>query len=171
MKTRLFQSECIAVILFFTLLIASVGATETLTIQVAPYGGTSNYVNLNSGDKFSGSFSVNGGDGGIAYMVYNPVGQIVTSTNGIVYTGGGIVFTADLSGTYRLAFYNGQTTASKVVVLSYDVYGSDFFSYLIRSGILWIIIVFVIILAVIIGLLVVRNRRKHILKKQSTTTA
>jgi len=160
LKTRLFQSGWIAAILFFTLLVVSVNATQILTIQVPPYAGTPEVINLNSGDKFSGSFSISGGNGGIAYIVRNPIGQEVASTNGLVYSGGTIDFTANVSGAYTFTFYNNQIESSKTVILSYNVIGPDFFSYLMSSGLLWIILGLVMLSVAIIGLRVVWSRRK-----------
>lgn len=158
MKTRLLRSEWIVSILLFTLLVTSATATQTETYQVGAGLGNGGYINMDSGDRFSGSFSVSGGDGSIAYMVFDPSNGVVTSTNGIVYSGGGIVFTASISGTYRITFYNGANQVTKTVVLTYDVYRQE---NLLNSGLLWVIIGLVALLVAIIGLLIVLSRRKN----------
>jgi hypothetical protein len=151
-----------------------VNASQVLTVEVPPKLVASRIINLDAGDKFTGSLSIFGGTGQlagqIACSVDDPTGQLFEIfEHGIVSWGGSFEFTANKSGAYTFYFANPDQQDSRTVTLSYDVASSqNFLSFLISSGILWVL-VGLVILVVFMGLAVILSRRKGKSKTNPTS--
>jgi len=143
-KKPLLVSAMVAV-LCMTIAVSFAYATqiETMTVNAGEEGIFT--INLNEGDKFSGSISVSGGSGNdIDFWVTDPNGNTIVNS-GRVSQGRTFDFTAQKNGAYSLHFDNGFSVfSSKFVSLSYDIE--------IENPISSLLLIFV---AVLIGLMLI----------------
>jgi hypothetical protein len=166
LKNKSFLTLGITVILLLTLVVLSAYAAEVITVDIPPHLVANRVINLDSGDKFTGSVSIFGGTGDlagqIACFVDDPAGQgIEIFAHGIVKWGGSFEFTANKSGAYTFYFANPDTQGSRTVTLSYDVVGPSFFSWFIGSGYFWAVIGLIILVFALAGLRVGLTRRRR----------
>jgi hypothetical protein len=78
-------------------------------------------INLQSGQRVSGSFDVLGGANmGVGFWVRDPAGTIILNP-GTVYHVGSFAFTAANDGAYVLSFGNSFSSGRRYVHVAYDV--------------------------------------------------
>jgi hypothetical protein len=163
MKSKLFHL-IITAILLSSVAFTFVGASQVESYSVGPGYTEIVPINLDSGQKFTGSLAITGGSGNdINFWVTDPQGTSILN-QGRVSQGTTFEFTAQSSGAYTLHFDNSfSLLSSKAVVLTYDISSPTVFG--VDFGLLLTIIgVVVILLIVIVALAVALHRRKRISK-------
>lgn len=128
-------------------------ATQTFTVPNLTMQTVS--LNLNQGDKVTGSITVSGGSGNdVTFTIQDPNGNTVKSYSHT--TSNSFEFTASESGTYKLVFDNTfSLLSSKSVTLDYSVQ-----SAIVGSGILIAVVAAIVIVIVVAAVLVVKKRSK-----------
>jgi hypothetical protein len=140
------------IVLFLSIPILCVSATEIETLQIDPLTKRMLIFNLSEGDRFSGSLSISGGtNNDINFWITDPNGNIIVNL-GRISQGTTFEFTAKKSGAYTFHFDNSFSLfSSKTVSLSYDIqFASPINPFLLITIGLFIVVVVLIILVVLL---------------------
>lgn len=164
---KLIQVELMTTVLLFIYIISCVNATQVETMQVSPLTKKMLIVNLDEGEKFSGSLTISGGaNNDIDFWITNPNGNTILNL-GRVSQGTTFEFTAQESGAYTFHFDNGFSLFStKTVILSYDV--SRNLTSLLNPFLL--IGTGVVIMVAIIGVVLLYRRKTQTISKTNQPT-
>jgi hypothetical protein len=154
----------------FCLISGVYGRSETVT--VAPYGDMKRTVNLSQGDSVSGTLTPTT-SGYMANMgsltVIAPdksllVNSVVTDNKQIPFS-----FSAHVSGTYTITFWNINLLQSARVTLDYTVQSSDiqFSEFLVtnKTSIIIIIVIFGIVLTLVTTVILQLKLRKPVVSR------
>ncbi len=150
-------------ILFLSLPLVLVGASQVETAQVEALSSSGWVINLDSGDSFSGSLSISGGSGNdIDFSITDPQGTTIVGL-GRVSQGRTFDFTADQSGAYTFHLDNTFSVfSSKTVSMSYDVthpfLGGTSGNLLVP---ILVVVIVIVIVVVILGIVLTRKRGAH----------
>jgi hypothetical protein len=144
-------------LLAFSFVVAIVWTPETFTVP--PGRKIVRTVDLNDGDRVSGSLSVVGGSGNdINFHVTDPDGNRILRHDRVTQTD--FSFSASMTGTYRMHFDNSFSIfSSKSVTLEYTVMqslaGIPIFLLVV------LVLVVIVVVAVVVVAVIVLTRRKE----------
>jgi hypothetical protein len=161
LKNKFFLTLTATAILFSVVAFSFVKASSVETVQVGALSEQMLIFNLKTGQKFTGSLAISGGNNDIDFWVVDPQGTKILDL-GRVTNGKTFDFTAQSSGAFTLHFSNTFSWfTGKTASLTYDaglptVLGIDL-------GTLLIIIAVVVIL-LLVALAILLNRRKRMSK-------
>lgn len=155
-------------VLIIILILASfnlANAATVETIHVNPLGSAALTIDLDGGQRVSGSISITGGSNDdINFFVRNPEGNTILDL-GRIYQGDTFEFTATISGAYEIYFENTFSIfTGKTVTLTFDVESPS----IIRVDSL-VLVVIVIIVLISLGIGVYLYRREKPPEKLDTT--
>ena len=149
----------IFLLIILLLIIEMVNAEEMELISVSAGGKSTFTVNLEDGQKFWGTISIDGeNENDIDFYVQNPEGVMILDL-GRVSQGDSFEFTAEENGAYILNFENDfSLTGSKVITLTFKLSLTPIAGV---DPVLLLAVIVVVVIILLILLMFYRRSRKH----------
>lgn len=150
------KQVCLVFLSVLLLTTSVVYAAQIETITVEPFDEETLTLNLNNGQRFSGSLSVSGGlADNIIFAVKAPNGTEIMNL-GSVSEGTEFEFMADQDGAYTLVFTNAGLV-SRTVNLTYDI---ETLTIAGLDGTQILIAAFFVITVIVLGIIIILKKGK-----------